>query len=107
MITLLAIDNTLLYLCENIIILETMRQTIIRMSESLYQRIKQNAKRERRSVNNYLVSILEKELPEEFPRLDPADFAPDEELLSLGKALSGVTTNPEGLDDKAKYILSK
>ena len=87
--------------------METMRQTIIRMSESLYQRIKQGAKRERRSVNNYMVAILEKELPEEFPTLDPADFAPDEELLMLGKTLSGVTTHPEGLDDKAKYILSK
>ena len=87
--------------------METTRQTIIRMSESLYQRIKQNAKRQRRSVNNYMVSILEKELPEEFPKLDPAEFVPDESLRALGKTLSGITTSPEELDDKAKYILTK
>jgi len=87
--------------------MDTTRQTIIRMSESLYQRIKQNAKLQRRSVNNYMVSVLEKSLPEEFPKLDPADFVPDEALRALGKTLSGVTANASQLDEKAKYILSK
>ncbi len=87
--------------------MDTTRQTIIRMSESLYQRIKQNAKLQRRSVNNYMVSVLEKGLPEEFPKLDPADFVPDEPLRALGKTLSGVTANADQLDEKAKYILSK
>ena len=87
--------------------MDTTRQTIIRMSESLYQRIKQNAKLQRRSVNNYMVSVLEKGLPEEFPKLDPADFVPDEPLRALGKTLSGVTSSADQLDEKAKYILSK
>ena len=87
--------------------MEPTRQTIIRMSESLYQRIKQNARLQRRSVNNYMVSVLENGIPEEFPRLDPADFVPDENLAALGKTLSGVTTDSGQLDDKAKYILSK
>jgi hypothetical protein len=77
------------------------------MSESLYQRIKQSARLQGRSVNSYMVSILERDLPEEFPKLDPADFAPDETLRALGKTLSGVTTATDQLDEKAKYILSK
>ena len=87
--------------------MDTTRQTIIRMSESLYQRIKQGARLQGRSVNSYMVSILERGLPEEFPKLDPADFAPDEPLRALGKTLSGVTTATDQLDEKAKYILSK
>ena len=92
---------------ETIIIMEPTRQTIIRMSEALYQRIKRNARLEKRSVNNYMVSVLEKGLPEEFPGLDPADFVPDEELIGLGKTLSGATADAGHLDEKARYILSK
>ena len=87
--------------------MDTTRQTIIRMSESLYQRIRQNARLQQRSVNSYMVSVLEKSLPEEFPELDPADFLPDQPLRALGKTLSGATANVDQLDEKAKYILSK
>lgn len=107
MIIFFANDNISPIFAENAIDMDTTRQTIIRMSESLYQRIKQNARLQQRSVNNYMVSVLEKSLPEEFPELDPADFLPDQPLRALGKTLSGATANAEQLDEKAKYILSK
>lgn len=39
--------------------MDTTIQTGIRISKSLYDRLKRNAKREKRSLNNYITGILE------------------------------------------------
>lgn len=85
----------------------TTRQTIIRMDERLYQRLRMSASKQHRSVNSLMVSILEANTPEELPKLDPADFAPSERIRRLGRALAGVSLDRDTLDEKSKYILAK
>ena len=87
----------------------TERQTIIRMDESLYQRLKTAAQKEHRSMNSLMVSILDMntETEDEDEKLDPSDFVPTQEILSLGKILSGMTADAQSYDKKTQYILSK
>ena len=80
---------------------------MVRMQESLYERIKSNARKQNRSVNSYIVNILENATPSAVPKLKEKDFRPSKELRSLGSVLNGATESMEELDDKAKYILSK
>ena len=83
------------------------RQTIVRMEESLYQRVKSVAKSQNRSVNGFINHILNQATINAGPKLDPAAFAPSKELLSLGKILEGTTRDAGRLDAKARRILSK
>lgn len=87
--------------------MENTRQTVIRMNEALYERLKVKARRENRSLNSLMVTILERGAGVELPRLDLADYKPDESILSLGLLLGGATQDEENLDGRAKYILDR
>ena len=82
-------------------------QTGIRMESSLYERLKRNAKRENRSLNNYVVHLLETATAPVIPRLNRKDYPIDEDILRLGDLLT--EPSPEELenDPKLAYILSK
>ena len=62
---------------------ETTRvQTAFRFSPDLLDRLKRNAKREKKSLNRYVEDIMERETRLEWPRL-PQDYPVSEEILSL------------------------
>ena len=89
--------------------METSRiiQTGIRMDITLYEKLKRNAKKERRSVNNYIVNVLEKSVEVEIPKLQLKDFQVDSDIQSLGKTMGTMTEGKLNDDPKLKYILSK
>jgi len=87
--------------------MENIRQTVIRMDEALYKLLKVKARKENRSLNSLMVTILERGVGVELPRLDLADYQPDESILSLGVLLGRASQDKESLDDRAKYILDK
>ena len=82
-------------------------QTGIRMDISLYERLKRNAKRENRSLNNYVVTLLEAATAPKYPQLRREDYPIDEDLLALGHVLA--EPSPEELenDPRLAYILGK
>ena len=87
--------------------LPVIRQTIVRMDESLYQKIKFAAKSQHRSVNSFINSVLDEAVASAIPKLDPKNYKPSADLLEFGLLLEGSTEEMENLDPKAKYILSK
>ncbi len=84
-----------------------MRQTIVRMDESLYQKVKAAAKKQHYSVNHYINNILDEAVTGIVPKLNPKDYQPSDELLKLGLLLEGATEEMNNLDPKSQYILSK
>ena len=82
-------------------------QTGIRMKASLYERLKRNAKRENRSLNNSVVHLLDTATAPVIPSLNLQDYPIDEDILQLGELLQEPT--PENLenDPKLAYLLSK
>lgn len=83
------------------------RQTIVRMDESLYQKVKAAAKKQRSSVNSYINTLLDEAVASTLPKLNPKDYQPSPELLELGLLLEGTTEEMYKLDPKSQYILSK
>ena len=83
-----------------------MIQTGIRLDESLYERLKINAKKQGRSVNSYIVSILESSSELVFPKIAPEELKPDDFILSLG-VMEGIPAESLKSDPKLAYILSK
>lgn len=83
------------------------RQTIIRMDENLYERLKRAANRANSSLNSFMVSVLEKSVEPAFPKLKLEDYTPDPEIASLGEMLSGATSRASELDERARYIINK
>ena len=84
-----------------------MRQTIVRMDESLFQKVKAAAKKQHRSVNSYINNILGEAVTGTVPKLNPKDYQPSAEMLKLGLLLEGTTEEMNRLDSKSQYILSK
>lgn len=82
-------------------------QTGIRMSQSLYERLKRNAKRENRSLNNYLVHLLDTATAPKIPRLKRDDYPIDNDLLQLGQVLAEPSAEELENDPKLTYILNK
>lgn len=82
-------------------------QTGIRMTTALYERLKRNAKRENRSMNNYVVMLLEAATAPKIPHLDRNDYPIDEDLLRLGKVLAEPTPEELADDPKLAYLLGK
>ena len=82
-------------------------QTGIRMSPALYERLKRNAKRENRSLNNYVVTLLETATAPVFPRLKKEDYPIDEDLLQLGRVLAEPSEEELENDPRLAYILEK
>lgn len=82
-------------------------QTGIRMSLALYERLKRNAKREHRSLNNYVVTLLESATAPKIPSVKREDYPIDEDLLQLGHVLAEPTAEELENDPKLAYILGK
>ena len=82
-------------------------QTGIRMSSLLYERLKRNAKRENRSLNNYVVMLLEAATEPEIPRLKRSDYPIDEDILQLGQTLAEPSVEEIEKDPRLAYILGK
>ena len=82
-------------------------QTGIRMESALYERLKRNARRENRSLNNYVVHLLETATAPVIPRLNLHDYPIDEDILQLGELLKEPTPEELENDPKLAYILSK
>lgn len=85
--------------------MDTTIQTGIRISKSLYDRLKRNAKREKRSLNNYITGILEAATEPPLPRLVRADFEPDEELRQLGRVIGDIPAETIERDPRLRSIL--
>lgn len=83
------------------------RQTIIRMSESLYQQLKRKAKQQNVSLNSIMNKALLDSISTQACKLNPEDYKPSEKLKGLGKILSGATEIRESLDARANYLLAK
>ena len=80
-------------------------QTGIRISESLYERLKRNAKREHRSLNNYISWLLEAATEPVIPHLNLADFKLDDDLIQLGKTIGSIPKLRIQQDPRLKNIL--
>lgn len=90
-------------------IMETVRvkvQTGLRLQPELYNRLKMNAKKQRRSFNNYVEAILEAAVGIEYPTFGK-DFNASEEILSLGDTLPHYTKEEIASDERLVYLLSK
>lgn len=82
-------------------------QTGIRMAPSLYERLKRLAKQQNRSVNNYVVTLLEEATAPVFPPLKVSDLEVDEDLQKLGGVIGDIPEELIASDPKLAYILSK
>jgi len=82
-------------------------QTGIRMDVSLYERLKRNAKREKRSLNNYVVTLLEAATEPKIPQLRVEDYPIDTDLQELGRVLAEPTVEELENDPKLAYLLEK
>ena len=82
-------------------------QAGIRMDASLYERLKRFAKKQNRSLNNYVVTILEEATAPVFPHVEDKDLQIDEDLLRLGEVIGDVPEELLNNDPKLAYILSK
>lgn len=82
-------------------------QTGIRMSPELYNRLKRFAKRENRSLNNYVITLLEAATQPRIPSLKQSDYPVDDDILQLGKTLTQPSEEEMNADPRLAYILSK
>ncbi len=81
-------------------------QTGIRLDASLYEKLKRNAKKERRSLNNYITRILENAVETDIPKLDPSSFEIDDDLKQLGGLIGSVSDEQIQQDPRLKSILA-
>lgn len=81
-------------------------QTGIRLDASLYEKLKRNAKKERRSLNNYITRILENAIEMDIPKLDPSSFEIDDDLKQLGGLIGSVSDEQIQQDSRLKSILA-
>ena len=81
-------------------------QTGIRLEASLYEKLKRNAKKERRSLNNYITRILENTVETDIPKLDPSSFEIDDDLKQLGGLIGSVSDEQIQQDPRLKSILA-
>lgn len=82
-------------------------QTGVRITPSLYEKLKRNAKKERRSLNNYITRILEQAVEPAIPRLDLATFKIDDDLKRLGGLVGHISDEQVQRDPRLKSILAK
>lgn len=82
-------------------------QTGVRITPSLYEKLKRNAKKERRSLNNYITRILEQAVEPAIPRLDLATFKIDDDLKRLGGLVGHIPDEQIQRDPRLKSILAK
>ena len=77
------------------------------MSPSLYEKLKRNARKEQRSLNNYITRILEQAVEPDIPRLDLSCFQIDEDLKQLGGLVGHISDEQVQRDPRLKSILAK
>lgn len=82
-------------------------QAGFRMDSSLYERLKRNAKKQKRSLNNYVVALLEEATAPIFPHIEEQDLIIDQDLLSLGETFGNLSPEFTESDPKLAYLLSK
>ncbi|MBR5703199.1 MAG: hypothetical protein IKX45_03000 [Bacteroidales bacterium] len=82
-------------------------QAGIRMDSSLYERLKRNAKKQKRSLNNYVVALLEEATAPIFPHIEEKDLIVDQDLLLLGETFGELSREFSESNPKLAYILSK
>ena len=82
-------------------------QTGIRMAPSLLERLKRNAKKERRSLNNYIIRILEQAVEPSIPKLNLSGFKIDDDLKRLGGLVGHISDEQIQRDPRLKSILGK
>ena len=58
-------------------------QTVLRLPEHVYYRVKLYAEREGRSFNNYVETLLAKATNIEWPKISKEDLVVSEEILNL------------------------
>jgi hypothetical protein len=87
--------------------MDTTIQTGIRISRTLYDRLKRNAKREKRSLNNYITGILESATAPAIPRLVRSEYEPDDELRELGRVIGDIPAEKIERDPRLKSILGQ
>jgi len=87
--------------------MDTTIQTGIRISRTLYDRLKRNAKREKRSLNNYITGILESATEPAIPHLVRSEYEPDDELRDLGQVIGDIPAEKIERDPRLKSILGQ
>lgn len=86
--------------------METTRiQTGLRFKPALIEKVKNKAKRSNKSFNRYVEDLLEKDVSDEFPRLDREDFVKDNEFLAFGKLIPEFSQEQIEADPKLAHIL--
>lgn len=88
--------------------METARiQTVLRLPPELMERVKRNARKEKRSFNSYVEHILDKATETAFPSLPP-DFKVSEDILGLQCCgLEEPTAGMLAEDPKLAYLWEK
>ena len=81
--------------------------TTIRLTPELMERVKRHAKREHRSFNSFVETVLDKATEPVFPKIGP-DFKISDEILSL-RATSYKRPPQEVIDadPKLSYLVNK
>ena len=80
-------------------------QTGLRFRPALIAKLKAKARRTNKSFNRYVEDVLEKEVADEFPRLNREDFLRDGEFLALGKTIREIPREMIDKDPKLAHIL--
>lgn len=83
-------------------------QTVLRLPQELYARVKRQARRENRSFNSYVEHVLDKETEIVFPKLPP-DFKVSDEIKRLSGTVHLRKLSKEELDadPKLAYLVEK
>lgn len=88
--------------------METERiQTGLRFRPSLIAKLKSKAKRSNKSFNRYVEDILEREVEDEFPKLNREDFLRNNEFLSFGKMIPEFTREQIDANPVLAHILGE
>ena len=83
-------------------------QTVIRLPNELYLRVKRNAKAQHRSFNSYVEEVLDRATALEFPKLGP-DFKISDEIKKMCGSVPARKFTREELDNDPKlaYLIEK
>lgn len=85
----------------------TRTQTVLRLPNELYLRVKRSAKEQHRSFNSYVENVLDRATALEFPKLGP-DFKISDEILALkGSGFKRPSQEVIDADPKLAYLVNK
>ena len=86
--------------------METERiQTGLRFKPALIAKLKSKAKRSNKSFNRFVEDVLEKEVADEFPRLNREEFLKDNKFLALVKTIREIPQELIDENPKLAHIL--